>query len=151
MTVNERGLEAEGNSKQREKRKLGKHLDFLVRRQSQRKRQIPRQDTGIISELRWRFCQLLAERNRTGKSQSQTSEREQKNAISEKFPLRRTQTVCSFESAEKKTLLCTVTEELLGLDSKLAVVQSGIDPLYNQEHRILLQRNRSYAFCYSRL
>jgi hypothetical protein len=48
---------------------------------------------------------------------------------------------------QKKTYCVPVTEELRSMDSKLAVLQSGIDSLYNQEHRLLLQRNRSYAFC----
>jgi hypothetical protein len=56
---------------------------------------------------------LLEEWNRTGKSQTYICEREQKNAISEKFPLRRTQIACSFESAEEKvTYFVPVTEEL---------------------------------------
>lgn len=48
---------------------------------------------------------------------------------------------------QKKTYCVPVTEELRGIDSKLAVVQSGIDPLYNQEHHTLLQHNRPYAYC----
>lgn len=48
---------------------------------------------------------------------------------------------------QKKTYCVPVTEELRGIDSKLAVVQSGIDPTYNQENRLLLQRNRSSTYC----
>lgn len=59
--------------------------------------------------------------------------------------------VHSNRQKKKKPYCIPVTEELRGIDSKLAVVQSGIDPLYNQEHRILLQRNRSSAFSYSQL
>ena len=48
---------------------------------------------------------------------------------------------------KKKTYCVPVTEELRGIDSKRAAVQSGIVPLYNQEHRILLQRKQSDAYC----
>lgn len=52
---------------------------------------------------------------------------------------------------QKKPYCVAVTEKLRATDSKLAVVQSGIDPLYNEEHRTLLQSNRSYAYCKSQL